>query len=205
MLYSRYPQGGLQWANVVEFQNIDFLSVHCWRSKGYVVHGHEVKVSRSDWQKELSKPHKANWGKALCDYWWLVAVRGVARNEEIPDGWGYIEVSPEGALQALIKAPRLRDALPRSAPSLHPITVQRQAFAMMARRYAFAQADRDHLLEAVDEPRPYLDEAARKTGRATSDVREFQAEFQRQKAMWRKEDKRIQAELAERYGNPYGD
>lgn len=54
------------------------------------LHGHEVKVSRSDWLTELRDPTKADVWRRYCDRWWLVAARGVAKPDEMPAGWGLI-------------------------------------------------------------------------------------------------------------------
>ena len=37
----------------------DFMALDLWPSKGLELHGHEVKVSRSDWLRELREPAKA--------------------------------------------------------------------------------------------------------------------------------------------------
>jgi hypothetical protein len=162
-----------EWAYVVEFCNIDFLAVNCWLSKGYAVHGHEIKVSRADWQRELRKPGKAAMGMARCDYWWVVAPEKVIKPEEVPERWGFLELQ-ENRFAKVIQAPRLRGAPPKSR--LHPTTVERESFAMMARRFSYANADFRVLLDAVDQPEPYLDAAALATGRATASMRMQNAE-----------------------------
>lgn len=111
----------------------DFLAQHChtahiradgrtarWVSGSYVggearvqLHGHEVKVSRSDWLQELADPSKAESWKRHCDRWWLVAPDGVVRPGELPDGWGLLVPSGAG-LRAKVMAPRL-DPVPMSA------------------------------------------------------------------------------------------
>jgi hypothetical protein len=37
----------------------DFVAMDLWPSKGLHLHGHEIKVSRSDWLRELAEPEKA--------------------------------------------------------------------------------------------------------------------------------------------------
>lgn len=73
----------------------DCIAMNVWPSNGYVIHGHEIKVSRSDWQAELRKPEKADRFREHVDYWWLVAPSGVAHESEIPPGWGYMRASPK--------------------------------------------------------------------------------------------------------------
>lgn len=190
-LNARYAQREGRWANVVEFQAIDFLAVACWQSLGFAVHGHEIKVSRSDWLRELKKPHKARFSMARCDYWWLAAPPGVAKPEEIPLGWGFIELGPNG-FRVIMKAPRLRTKLERNrllldgSPNLD--FFNREAFAMMARRYAYADADREALLSGfTEDPQPWLDEAATRTGRFTAATRMAQRNYRIADAKRRKE------------------
>lgn len=71
------------------------------------LHGHEIKVSRSDWLRELADPTKADAWKRYCDRWWLVAPPGVGRPEELPDGWGLLVPSRNGTLRTVVHAPLL--------------------------------------------------------------------------------------------------
>ena len=69
------------------------------------IHGHEVKVSRSDWLAELRDPTKADAWKRYCTYWWLVAPREVVC-DDLPDGWGLLV--PHGkSLKIAVRAARL--------------------------------------------------------------------------------------------------
>lgn len=68
----------------------DFIAVDGWPSKGLAVSGHEVKVSRADWRRELADPGKAAEIAQHCDYWWLVAPAGVAFVDELPERWGLL-------------------------------------------------------------------------------------------------------------------
>lgn len=72
---------------------------------GYqAVHGFEVKVSRSDWLRELADADKAEAWSRYCHHWWLVAPREVVRPGELPDGWGHL--APAGnRLRQVIPAP----------------------------------------------------------------------------------------------------
>jgi hypothetical protein len=193
-LRRRYPESSGAWANVVEFERIDFLAVATWQSKGFDVHGHEIKASRSDWLRELKKPGKAIYSMARCDYWWLVAPRNVARPEEIPHGWGFIEVGVNGC-KVIHKAPRLRPALNRERFTVNGPNHEfwaREAFAMLARRYAYSTADRDAILDAVPDAQPYLDMAAKATGRVGPTIRAENREWMAAQARRRKEnEKRI--------------
>jgi len=71
----------------------DYMAIDLWtgygRDAGPKLHGHEVKVSRSDWLTELRDPDKAESFARYCDYWWLVVSdRNIVRPGELPAGWG---------------------------------------------------------------------------------------------------------------------
>lgn len=98
-LRDRYPTGKGEWSFFTEVPNgtgsnkdrsCDALAMNLWPSKGLVLHGHEVKASRSDWQKEMQDPSKAEAFARYCDYWWIVAPKGVLKLEELPTDWGWI-------------------------------------------------------------------------------------------------------------------
>jgi hypothetical protein len=69
----------------------DFVAMDLWPSKGFALHGHEVKVSRSDWLAELRQPEKAAEFTPYMTYWWVVAgASDIVRKDELPPGWGLL-------------------------------------------------------------------------------------------------------------------
>lgn len=52
---------------------------------------HELKVSRSDWRRELADPDKAGAWLPYCSRMWVVAPPGLIRPDELPTGWGLME------------------------------------------------------------------------------------------------------------------
>jgi len=88
----------------------DFMAVDTWLSSGLAVHGHEVKVSRSDWLSELKAPWKSLPFREIIDYWWIVAPSTViVRPEELPPEYGLMVLDGNGFLRAQVTAPRLND------------------------------------------------------------------------------------------------
>lgn len=79
-----------------------------------LLHGHEVKVQRSDWLRELRDPSKADAWRRYCDRWWLVTPHGVAKPEELPAGWGLI-VAGRVVVQAPVLDPDPMPATTRAA------------------------------------------------------------------------------------------
>lgn len=85
----------------------DFLAQDCWEAQGLRLHGHEVKVSRSDWLTELRDPGKADAIKRYCDYWWLVVPDPAIVRDDLPDGWGLLALGRDGKLRVRRPAPLL--------------------------------------------------------------------------------------------------
>lgn len=84
----------------------DALVIDLWPSSGHVIHGFEVKVSRSDWLTELKDPEKAEAFKRYCDHWWLVVPDAAIVRDDLPDGWGLLVAGTSG-LRQRTRAPRL--------------------------------------------------------------------------------------------------
>lgn len=86
---------------------IDMAVVETWPSRGYLVHGIEIKISRGDWLRELKNPAKAEALHRHCDLWWIAtANKGtILSTDELPPGWGWIEVKPERTV-VVVKAQR---------------------------------------------------------------------------------------------------
>ncbi len=82
-----FGQGGL-------IRTADAVAMDLWPSKGLEIHGHEVKVSRSDWLTEMKNPAKCEPVKRYCDRWWLVVSdRSIVKPGELPDDWGLMVVT----------------------------------------------------------------------------------------------------------------
>lgn len=75
---------------------VDAIAANLWVSRGLHLHGFEIKVSRSDWLKELQCVGKCEAGRRFCDRWWLVSPPDVAKREELPEGWGWIQTNGVG-------------------------------------------------------------------------------------------------------------
>lgn len=84
----------------------DLMVRDMWQSSGMVLHGFEVKVSRSDWLTELRDPTKAERFKRHCDYWWLAVSESSIVRDDLPEGWGLIVKSGD-TMRIKHRAPRL--------------------------------------------------------------------------------------------------
>lgn len=98
-LRERYPLG--EYAFLSEVRNgtgftkttryADALVMSTWPSRGLDLMGFEVKVSRSDWLRELKNPAKAETIFAYCDRWYLVVSDAeIVKDAELPSTWGLL-------------------------------------------------------------------------------------------------------------------
>lgn len=107
---------GPAWAFVPKVRNaagfqatrtIDAIAMSLWPSRGLEIHGHEIKVSRADWLRELKDPAKAEAFTDLCDRWWLVVSdAAIVKEGELPPTWGLIVVRGS-SLAVKVQAPQL--------------------------------------------------------------------------------------------------
>lgn len=89
----------------------DFVAMDLWPSKGLALHGHEIKVSRSDWLAELKEPEKSGEFIPYMDFWWLVISDATfVRDGELPAGWGLM--APKGSGLLVVKPARKNPAQP---------------------------------------------------------------------------------------------
>lgn len=79
----------------------DAISMSLWPSRGLELHGFEIKCTRSDWNKELKSPQKAETIAAYCHRWWVVAPSTkIVPVDELPPNWGLLVISGRGLKQA---------------------------------------------------------------------------------------------------------
>jgi hypothetical protein len=97
-------------------RTIDAYMMSLWPSRGLTLTAFECKSSRSDWQRELKKPEKAEEFCALADYFYLVVGdKDIVRHGELPETWGLIVPHGKG-MKVAVEAPRLRPAEGRPTP-----------------------------------------------------------------------------------------
>jgi hypothetical protein len=120
----------------------DALAMSLWPSRGLDLIGFEVKVSRSDWVKELNSPSKAEAICRYCDKWFIVAGSAdIVRAGELPSTWGLI--APRGG-KLSIKTP---------APQLTAQPIDRKFLAALLRRAAEVLTDKAEIEAKVKQAR----------------------------------------------------
>jgi len=106
--------------------------------------GCEIKVSRSDWLRELKEPQKADRIGSFCDRWYVVAnTKEIVLPGELPSGWGLMVPRGDGLVVSK-EAPPLMDVKPMTraflASLMRAASVQCPAEAVIADRVTLALA-----------------------------------------------------------------
>lgn len=93
----------------------DMVAMETWPSRGLVIHGVEVKVSKYDWLREKATPEKAEAVHRYCDFWWLAVAPGVVADvAEVPAGWGVLEAQDDLTGKRVLKVLRAAERQERS-------------------------------------------------------------------------------------------
>jgi hypothetical protein len=159
-LHNRYGQvnagNGPRWASAEHVKNqagffagrcADFIAIDLWPGgDGCELHGHEVKVSRSDWLHELKQPDKAEAFKRYMDRWWLVVPDAtIVKPGELPEGWGLLTLVRDkwpGRGLPNLDGHKLRAKI--QAPKLTPEPLPREMLATLMRSTARTAKRRSH-------------------------------------------------------------
>ena len=149
-----YASGVRSRAGIDARRTADFIAIDTWPSSRFAVHGHEVKVSRSDWLRELKDPAKAGEFLPYMTYWWLVVPDvKIVDPAELPPGWGLMALS-RGRLGVYRKAARC-DAEPMPMDRLIPFMRSIQATRTSSRAEAdlrlAVRAERERTRQLVHE------------------------------------------------------
>lgn len=162
------------YAGIGGTRRTDMVAMGLFPSRGLLLHGFELKVSRNDWLTELKNHAKAEEMYVYCDHWWLVVGdRNIVKDGELPPTWGLI--APRGeTLATVVKAPRLK-----------PVPLDRELFAALSRRAHEAivggirtavEAETKDLNEQLIKTERELRDAQRQIGTRLHDqVKEFEA------------------------------
>ncbi len=88
-------------------RHADAIAFGLWPSRGLSITGFEIKVSRSDWTKELKNPAKAQAIAKYCDEWYVVlGDESIVQPGELPKNWGLMVPYRDG-LKVTVEAPSL--------------------------------------------------------------------------------------------------
>lgn len=147
-------------------RHADVVVMALWPSRGLEITGMEVKVSRTDWVKELNSPEKAEVIFEKCDKWFLVVGdENIVKDGELPVGWGLMVPKNGGfrtKVQPTAKPPER--ALDRAfvAAMLRQACAQLTEDARLAAEYARGKVDGRKEAEAQDWHKRDLQELQKK-------------------------------------------
>ncbi|WP_291981973.1 hypothetical protein [Luteitalea sp.] len=151
------------------YRHADAVAMSLWPSRGLDLYGFEIKVSRSDWRRELVQPEKADEIARYCDFWFIAAPEGVVPVDELPTPWGLYEFDGK-ALRVAKPAVRLEA----------PKEMTRAFLAAILRRAAEANV-----------PQKWLDEARAEAVADAKRIAESETSY------LRKDYKQLQEKVAE--------
>lgn len=106
LLRERHPAP--EWATFKEVPDsagfegqgrIDFFAFNTYPSKRFLRVAYEVKISRADFARELREPGKRGRAEQLANECWFVMPAGMVKPDEIPEGWGLLEVTTSNELR----------------------------------------------------------------------------------------------------------
>lgn len=107
-----------------KIRTVDALVMSLWPSRGLTLEGVEIKVSRSDWLREMKDPAKQEPVIKYCDRFWLaVGSADIVRDGELPRTWGLLVPGRGGKLKVATQA-----------PDLDPVPMTRSFLASILRR-----------------------------------------------------------------------
>lgn len=73
-------------------RRLDVVALNMWGARKHTVVGFEIKASRGDWMRELTAFQKAEQWIAVCDSFYVVTPPKIIRSDELPEGWGHLEL-----------------------------------------------------------------------------------------------------------------
>jgi len=148
LIAERYPVG--EWAVVYELAQgtgfrgqagrIDAAAFGCWPSKGFVRIAMEVKRTRGDFMRELDKPAKRRFAEEHFHQTYFVVPHGLVKPEEVPESWGLLAATKNGA-----KLRRVKVAMDREVKAM-PESLALSAIRALAQR----ESTRDRQLVEVE-------------------------------------------------------
>lgn len=92
-----------EWGNPE--QRIDAWVINCWPSQEFKRLAFEVKISRSDFLKELAEPTKRQVALKFSNEFYFAAPAGLIKSDELPEECGLIEVYEDGRTRIRRRAP----------------------------------------------------------------------------------------------------
>lgn len=152
----------------------DAIAVGLWPSRGFHIHGFEIKSNRTDFLRELKNPAKAETVAAYCDFWHLViSDPSIAAMDEVPTNWGLF----------VLENDKLRRK--KSAVQLQDVKPLTRSFLSALLRNAVSVAVDDRAIQVA---------VSKETKKLSSD---FEKRFAAKESTWLREKQRLENEIRE--------
>jgi hypothetical protein len=73
-------------------RRLDVVALNLWGARRYRIVGFELKVDRGDWLREITDFRKSEEWCAVVDQFYVVTPSKLIRADELPEGWGHLEL-----------------------------------------------------------------------------------------------------------------
>lgn len=159
----------------------DVLSLSLWPSDGMHLHGFEIKVSRSDWTRELKNPQKANDIARYCDFWSLACPPEICPLDDatLPEAWGLFHW--DGKKLKRVKKPAKRNPKPLDRGFLAAILrANVESVQHMVPRDAIQQEIRTATERAIEDATRRVKCEQERQSKELSRLQQMIAEFERE-------------------------
>ena len=156
----RHKHQAPEWATFAELANatggarryIDFYAMNLWPSSKHKKIAYEIKVSRSDFMRELDRPAKRAFSEQVANECYFAMQVGIIKAlDEIPEGWGLIEATKGG--MRIKKRAQYREIEPLSEGFLMAIARRtsdpKPKLPVSTWVYAGKELNQDQLLEVA--------------------------------------------------------
>lgn len=84
---------------------LDAWVMGTYPSSGLVKTAIEIKISRSDFAREMRKPMKRDSALRISNLYYFAAPAGIISEKDLPEEAGLIEVGPDGLARVSVAAP----------------------------------------------------------------------------------------------------
>lgn len=86
------PEWHVETELTLDNRRLDVVAFNMWGARQYRVAGFEIKISRGDWMRELAQFQKSEGWMEVVDTFWIVTPPKLVRPDELPAGWGHLEL-----------------------------------------------------------------------------------------------------------------
>jgi hypothetical protein len=90
----------------IDGRRLDVVALNMWTTRRNRIVGFEIKVNRGDWLREIQNFQKSEGWLAVCDTFYVVTPPKLIKPEELPEGWGHLELCGSRMMTRKTATPR---------------------------------------------------------------------------------------------------